>query len=159
MDVNYTNCETNGEDRDFISFSSDSSSPSNWRKTPFKSYPPHNFHQDCSSPHGSPQGFSSPINQRNFQSHRRGGAHLYDDRFKGNYYNRGCNFKSRNDNRKAHNNQSININESANVVISNFFHPSMVQDPWTRFQTNSARQQTFQITNADKEIETVKVTA
>lgn len=101
-------------DGGFISFQNDNSTSNNWHKTPFKNSPHQNFH-DQFSPHGSPQGFSSPIyNQRNFRGNRRQSGNSYGDRFRGNQsfnrgnnsfnrgnnsYNRGNNGKNRNDNR------------------------------------------------------------
>ncbi len=95
---NTTNTTDDGAaDGGFISFSNDNSS-SNRRKTPFKPYAHQNRQQF--SPHGSPQGFSSPIhNQRNFNRNR---GNPYGDRFRGNQsYSRGNNWKNRNDNRKV----------------------------------------------------------
>lgn len=106
MNTSDTTDSPNGADGGFISFGNDNSS-SNWRKTPFKSYSPHqNFHEQF-SPHG-PQGFSSPIyNQRNFNGNRRQSGNSYVDRFRGNQsygrgnQNRGNNWKNRNDNRRV----------------------------------------------------------
>lgn len=90
-------------DGGFISFSNDNSK-SNWHhKTPFKTYSPHQNVREQFSPRGSPQGFSSPIyNQRNFHGNRRQSGNSYGDRFRGNQsYNRGNNWKNRNDNRRV----------------------------------------------------------
>ncbi|KAG4068503.1 hypothetical protein HA402_004844 [Bradysia odoriphaga] len=132
-------------DGGFIAFSNDNPS-SNWRKTPFKSShnnsPHQNRHDQFSPFHGSPQGFSSPIyHQRNFNANRRQSGNSYGDRFRGNQsHNRGNNWKNRSDNRRPNNNRSFNKNES--VDISEYFHPSMIQDPWRHllpkpFETNT----------------------
>lgn len=99
-EMNNSNKES--ADGDFISFSKDNSS-SNWRKTPFKSFSPYQNRNEQFSPHGSPQGFSSPIhNQRKFHGNRRQSGNSYGDRFRGNHsYNRGNNWKNRGDNRKV----------------------------------------------------------
>lgn len=151
-----TNTPTDSGDGGFIAFSNDNPS-SNWRKTPFKSSYNNSSHQnrqDQFSPfHGSPQGFSSPIyHQRNFSGNRRQSGNSYGDRFRGNQsYGRGNNWKNRNDNRKVshfvnsncfqiflnfqhflqhHNNRSFNRSGCEQVDISEYFHPSMIQDPW-----------------------------
>lgn len=87
-------------DGGFISFSNDNQS-SNWRKTPFKS-PHQNLHGQF-SPHGSPQGFSSPIfNRTNFHGNRRQSGNSNNERFRGNQsHNRGNNWRNRNDNKKV----------------------------------------------------------
>lgn len=147
-----------GTDGGFIAFSNDNSSSSNWRKNQFKS-PHQNQHDQF-----SPQEFSSPIyNQRNFNGNRRQSGNAYGDRgFRGNQsYNRGNNWRNnrQNDNNRRvswwklvlefysgvfyfllqpHNNHSFHKNDGGTVDISDYFHPSMIQDPWRHFQRSSA---------------------
>lgn len=110
MSANDNTKSPNYGDGDFISFSNDNNAPSsnNWRKTPFKSYPPHEPFSPYGKNFGNPRGFSSPYN-RNFNGNhgnRRQSGNSYGDRYRG---GNGGNqsFNRANHNRRQNNRQNV----------------------------------------------------